>query len=158
MLIIEKVQSEADIAIFSKLKIELVQYHAKYAKDQGINDLEVEYYDYERAVENIFTRESYLLKLSNTVIGILQFEQQISDIDNCPIIYVHALYFIEQYRNIGLGIYALRFLCSTYHLRIECSCWYNIPASQTYRKIGFKELYTRYFLPTDNRFYESDQN
>ena len=158
MFTIDKVQSEADITFFAKLKVELVQYHAQYAKEQGITDLEVEYYDYEHAAANIFTRESYLLKLNNTVVGILQYEQQISEIDKSPIIYVHALYFIDKYRNVGFGIYVLKFLCRTYHIRIECSCWYDIPASQIYKKIGFKEMYTRYFLPIDNQFYESDQN
>ena len=158
MLQIQKVQSQEDIMLFSSLKIELAQYHAKYACMQGITDSEIAHYNEESVHQNIFKRESYLLKFPQKVVGILQYEQQISEIDNNPIIYVHALYFAEQYQNKGWGIYVLKHLCNTYNLRIECSCWYDIPASNTYEKIGFKRMYTRYFLPLDNRFYDSDQN
>ncbi len=158
MLKIQKVQTKQDIQIFSKLKIQLMQYHAEYAHINGIDDYKIKKYDYGCACKHVFDRDSFLLKLNNNVIGILQTEKQISEIDNQIILYVHSLYFEEKYRDKGFGIYVLKYLINTYKLRIECSCWYDIPASQLYKKIGFRNLYTRYFLPLDNRFYDSDQN
>lgn len=158
MIDFHKVQTEDDIQIFVKLKVELVQYHAKYARKRGIVDAEINEYNYEHARKHIFDRESFLLKLNNIVIGILQIEKQQSEVDNNPILYVHALYFCEKYRDKGLGIHVLKYLCNTFRLRIECLCWYGIPASNLYQKVGFENMYTRYFLPLDNRFYDSDQN
>lgn len=158
MIDFHKVQTEEDIQIFAKLKVELVQYHAEYARKRGIADAEINEYNYEHACKNIFDRESFLLKLNNMVIGILQIEKQLSEVDNNPILYVHALYFCKKYRDKGLGVHVLNYLCNTYRLRIECLCWYGIPASSLYQKIGFQNMYTRYFLPLDNRFYDSDQN
>lgn len=158
MLQIQKVQSEEDIQIFTSLKIELAKYHEQYACMQGILDSEIVHYNKESVYQNIFTRESYLLKVREKVVGILQFEKQISEIDNNPILYVHALYFSEQYQNKAWGIYVLKYLCNTYNMRIECSCWYDIPALKIYEKIGFKRMFTRYILPMDNHFYDSDQN
>lgn len=150
-----KVQTEEDIKIFADLEICLAQYHEEYARRQGINDSVEPESNYERTYKHIFIRDSFLIKLNNTVIGIMQTEIQTSEIDMEPILYVHALYFCEKYRNKGLGGYVLKFLCNTYNLRIECSCWYDIPASHVYEKIGFKKMYTRYFLPLDNQFYDS---
>lgn len=158
MLKIEKVQTMEDIKIFADFKIQLLRYHEEYALNLGIIDSEVNNYSYEDACRNIFNRESFILKLDNIAVGILQVEKQISEIDNNPILYVHSLYFSKQYRDKGFGVYVLKFLCKTYRLRIECSCWYNIPATKLYKKIGFKNLYTRFFLPFDNHFYDSDQN
>lgn len=158
MIEFQKVQTEKEIQIFAKLKIELVQYHTEYAHEHGIDDIDIKKYDYEHACEHVFSRESFLLKLHNLVIGILQIEKQQSEIDNNPILYVHALYFREEYRNKGFGVHVLKYLCNTYKLRIECLCWYDIPASNIYQKVGFKSMYTRYFLPLNNRFYDSDQN
>lgn len=158
MIKFQKVQTKEDIRIFARLKIELVKYHMEYARKHGIADMDIEKYDYEHACENVFNRESFLLKLHNVVIGILQTEKQQSEIDGNPILYVHALYFCEEYRDKGFGIYVLKYLCNTYKLRIECTCWYDIPASNLYQKVGFKNMYTRYFLPLDNCFYDSDQN
>lgn len=158
MIDFHKVQTEEDMQIFAKLKVELVQYHAEYARKRGIADAEINEYNYEHACKHIFDRESFLLKLNNMVIGILQIEKQLSEVDNNPILYVHALYFCKKYRDKGHGVHVLKYLCNTYRLRIECLCWYGIPASSLYPKIGFQNMYTRYFLPLDNRFYDSDQN
>ena len=158
MIEIQKVQTEDEIQIFANLKVQLIKYHAEYAHMQHIYDTEVSSYNYERARKHIFDRESFLIKLNNNVVGILQIEKQISEIDNEPILYVHALYFCNKYRDKGLGIFVLKYLCKTYKLRIECSCWYDIPARQLYEKLGFKTMYTRYFLPVNNHFYDSDQN
>ena len=76
MVDFHKVQTEDDIQIFAKLKVELVQYHTEYARKQGIFDTEIKEYNYEHACNHIFDRESFLLKLSNTIIGILQFEKR----------------------------------------------------------------------------------
>lgn len=153
-----RVQTEDDIQIFAKLKVELVQYHAEYVRKCGIVDTEINEYNYEHACKHIFDRESFLLKLNNMVIGILQIQKQQSEVDNNPILYVHALYFCKGYRDKGFGIHVLKHLCNTFRLRIECLCWYGIPASKLYQKVGFENMYTRYFLPLDNRFYDSDQN
>ncbi|MBQ4122633.1 GNAT family N-acetyltransferase [bacterium] len=158
MLTLKKVQSDEDIKIFAKLKLELIEYHKMYAQMAGITDFEIENYDYSSACKHINSRESYILQINTTDIGILQFDHQISDIDNANILYVHSLYICEKYRNKAFGIQVLKYLCNKYHTRIECSCWYDIPATQLYEKIGFKKMYTRYFLTTDNRFYDSDQN
>ena len=158
MLTFKKVQSDEDIKIFAELKLELIEYHKKYAQTLGIADFEIENYNYNSACKHIHSRESYILQLNAIDVGILQFEHQISDIDNTNILYVHSLYICEKYRNKTLGIQVLKYLCNTYHIRIECSCWYDIPAAQLYEKIGFNKMYTRYFLTTDNRFYDSDQN
>lgn len=158
MLKFRKVQTQEEIQVFANMKIQLSQYHAKYAYIQGIHDSVISEYDYERVCKNIFNRESFLLQLNDTTVGILQTEKQISEIDNTSILYIHALYFCEKYRDKGLGIHVLKYLCNTYKLRIECSCWYDIPAAQLYEKLGFKNMYTRYFLPMNNPFYDSDQN
>lgn len=158
MVDIKEICTKEDLLIMGSLKIELMQYHLQYALQFGIDDIELIQYDLEQALSTAESRNNFLFIRDNTPVGMAQVEEQISDVDGMPILFVHGIYIKPSARNSSIAGIFLRYLCRRYKKRIECECWYDLPASILYQKAGFKPMVTRYVLPLSNRFYGSDQN
>lgn len=158
MLSIRQVYKQEDLLILGKMKMELMRYHLEYAAQLGIDDKELLQYTLDQALSTTGERDNYLFYADDEPIGIAQVEEQISYVDNLPILFVHGIYIKPDARNQSIGGIFLRYICSKYKKRIECECWYNIPASVLYQKAGFRPIMTRYTLPLSSRFYGSDQN
>ena len=146
------------LRILAEYKLKLMKYHHRYAKELNINDEVLITYNAEKALATLSHRDSYLIYLNEKHIGYIQVEIQKSAVDNSDILFVHGIYIQDEYQNRGFALRALQFICKKYKLRIECECWYDLPAAKIYEKIGFKKIFTRYFLPTDSEYYDSDQN
>lgn len=151
-------EDENSIKILSEYKLKLMAYHKRYAMELNIHDEELRTYTKEKALATLSKRDSYLILLNGNPIGYIQVEMQKSAMDNADILFVHGVYIQEEYQNRGFAMRALQFICNKYKLRIECECWYNLPAAKIYEKMGFKKIVTRYFLPTASKYYDSDQN
>lgn len=158
MLSIKQIYSEEDMLVLGKLKMELMRYHLEYAEQFGISDHELLQYTLEQALSTASSRDNFLFFMNDEPIGMAQVEEQISSVDSNPILFVHSMYIKPDTRNRSIGGIFLRRLCKKYKKRIECECWYNIPASELYIKAGFQPLVTRYILPQSSRFYGSAQN
>ena len=112
-----------------------------------IQDQKIENYSYYDAVAHINERENFLIGLNQkTYIGIIQYQNLVSEIDFQNFIFIHSLYLLPQYQNVGLGAVILSKLQNKYKCRIECEAWYNIPASKLYEKAGFQKMYTHFFI------------
>ncbi len=146
-----------ELLLFGTLKMELMQYHKNYAESFGIHDMELEEYTLERALNNAEQRDSYLIYRNHRLAGMVQVSEVISDVDQTEILFVHSLYLKELYRNCGIGGLLLRYLCRKYKKRIECECWYDLPAGRVYQRAGFRSMMTRFVLPLNSPFYGSDQ-
>ncbi len=151
-------EDEDGIKILCDYKLKLMAYHLRYATDLNIDDGELKTYTKEKALSTLSKRDSFLILLNGNHIGYIQVEKQKSTLDNADILFVHGIYIREEYQNRGFAMPALQFIRNKYKLRIECECWYNLPAAKIYEKIGFKKIVTRYFLPIDCKNYDSDQN
>lgn len=151
-------EDDALVKILSEYKLKLMAYHNQYAMELNIDDTELREYTKEKALATLSKRDSYLILLNGNHIGYIQVEKQKSAVDNADILFVHGIYIQEEYQNCGFAMKALQFICKKYKLRIECECWYGLPAAKIYEKMGFKKIVTRYFLSTDNKYYDSDQN
>lgn len=158
MLRIKQVYDQEDILALGNLKMELMQYHLEYAAKIGINDKELLQYTLEQALSTALSRDNFLFLADGEIVGMAQVEEQVSAVDNSPILFVHGIYIRPNARHHNFGGFFLRYLCRRYKKRIECECWYGLPASTLYEKAGFRPILTRYMLPTSNRFYGSDQN
>lgn len=158
MLRIKQIYDGTDLLVLGTLKLELMQYHLEYAAKIGISDKELLQYTLEQALATASSRDSFLLLEDNATIGMAQVEEQISDVDENPILFVHGVYIRPGARQNGIGKAFFQYLCRRYKKRIECECWYGLPASALYEKAGFKPMLTRYVLPISNRLYGSDQN
>ena len=87
------------------------------------------------------------MKRNDLRFGILQIEVKTSNVDMQRIIYIHSLYLTPEYQNVGFGKSILSFIHKQYsNMRIECECWYGIPASNMFERIGFKPMYIHYYL------------
>lgn len=158
MLRIKQVYDQEDILALGNLKMELMQYHLEYAAKIGINDKELLQYTLEQALSTAQSRDNFLFLEGDKTVGMAQVEEQVSAVDDSPILFVHGIYISPNARHYNLGGFFLRYLCRRYKKRIECECWYGLPASTLYEKAGFRPMLTRYVLPTSSRFYGSDQN
>lgn len=128
-------------------KHKLMEYHRQFAEQSGIVDDELKNYSDSRALETLSERDSYLILLDDDVIGYIQTEIKKSIVGNDNVLFIHGLYIDEPYRNHSYGITACKLLYEKYGIGIECECWYNLPASKIYEKIGFKNIVTHYYLP-----------
>lgn len=158
MFEIREAHTRDDLLTVGRLKIELMRYHIEYAEKMGIHDYEISEYSMEQALSTASSRDSYLFLRNNAAVGMAQVEEQISQEDQSPILFVHCIYIMHGARNQSIGGVFLRYLTRKYHKRIECECWYGIPATALYEKAGFQPMMTRYVLPMSSRFYGSDQN
>lgn len=158
MLHIKQVYDQEDILTLGKLKMELMQYHLEYAAKIGINDKELLQYSLEQALSTAPSRDNFIFLADDEVVGMAQVEEQISTVDDNPILFVHGIYIRPNARHYSIGGIFLRYLCRRYKKRIECECWYGLPASVLYEKAGFRPMLTRYILPVSSRFYGSAQN
>lgn len=158
MLYYRQVYDNKDLLALGNLKVELMQYHLEYAAKIGIDDKELLHYSLEQALSTVATRDNYIFVLDNEVIGMSQVEEKVSAVDEKPILFVHGIYIRPGTQHEGIGGFFLRYLCRKYKKRIECECWYGLPASALYEKAGFKPMLTRYVLPMSSHFYGSDQN
>lgn len=158
MLHIKQVYDKEDLLILGNLKMDLMQYHLKYAIQIGINDKELLQYTLEQSLSTTPLRDNFIFLEDGEIVGMAQVEEQISAVDDTPILFVHSIYIRPDVRHVGIGGGFLRYLCRRYKKRIECECWYGIPASTLYEKAGFKPMVTRYVLPVSSAFYGSDQN
>lgn len=158
MIKFHEVGTENEWDIFANLKIELMKYHLEFAKKFELLDQELLNYSKEQALSTAQHRISILFYLDSTPVGMAQMEDQVSEIDNTPILFIHSMYIIPAAHNKGIGGFFLRHIAHKYQKRIECECWYDLPACELYRRAGFLPLVTRYALPLSSRYYGSDQN
>ena len=158
MLYIKQVYDQEDVLALGNLKMDLMQYHLEYATRIGIKDKELLQYTLEQALYTVSSRDNFLFLVDGEIVGMAQVEEQVSAVDDSPILFVHGIYIRPNARQYSIGGFFLRYLCRRYKKRIECECWYGLPASTLYEKAGFKPILTRYVLPPSSRFYGSDQN
>lgn len=158
MLHIKQIYDQEDLLALGKLKMELMQYHLEYSTQIGVNDKELLQYTLEQALSTAPSRDNFIFLVNGEIVGMAQVEEQISAVDDSLILFVHGIYIRPNARHYGIGAIFLRYLCRRYKKRVECECWYGLPASTFYKKAGFKPMVTRYVLPTSSRFYGSDQN
>ena len=144
MLYIKQVYDQKELLALGNLKMDLMQYHLDYAAQIGINDKELLQYTLEQAMSTAPSRDNYIFLVDGEMVGMAQVEEQVSTVDDSPILFVHGVYIKPNARH--------------HRKRIECECWYGIPASAIYEQAGFKPMVTRYVLPVSSRFYGSDQN
>jgi ribosomal protein S18 acetylase RimI-like enzyme len=132
--------------MFGLLIVELMKCHIPYAKLNSINDIEISKYTLEQALLTLENKNNYLIYHDNNIAGILQVEEKLSHVDGKPIVYIHSLYIVPDYQNAGLGVCIRKFIHKQYNnLRVECECWYNLPAGAMLEKIGFKPMYIHYY-------------
>lgn len=158
MLRIKQIYDGTDLLVLGTLKLELMQYHLEYAAKIGISDKELLQYTLEQALSTASSRDNFIFLADGEIVGMAQVEGQVSAVDDSSILFVHNIYIRPNARHYGIGGFFLRYLCRRYKKRIECECWYGLPASALYEKAGFKPMLTRYVLPASSRFYGSDQN
>lgn len=158
MLRIKQVHDQEEFLVLGSLKLDLMQYHLEYASQIGINDKELLRYTLEQALSTAMLRDNFIFLLDDKIIGMAQVEEQVSTVDDSSILFVHGIYIMPHARHLNIGERFLRYLCRRYKKRVECECWYGIPATTFYEKAGFKPMVTRYMLPLSSRFYGSDQN
>lgn len=158
MLYIKQVYDQKELLALGNLKMDLMQYHLDYAAQIGISDKELLQYTLEQAMSTAPSRDNYIFLVDGEMVGMAQVEEQVSTVDDSPILFVHGVYIKPNARHNSIGGIFLRYLCRRYKKRIECECWYGIPASAIYEQAGFKPMVTRYVLPVSSRFYGSDQN
>lgn len=72
---LKEVNSDKDIEVFGKYKVELIKYPKQYAKKLGLFDSVVDNYSYEDAIRHI-NEEGYsqfLIQLDNETVGIMEY-------------------------------------------------------------------------------------
>ncbi len=147
MIVLSPLLSKTEEEMFLRAKVQLIQYHYCYALACGIDDSEIRDYDLLSARNSMIGRENFLVKLDNIPVGMVQYQITKSALDDANIVFVHSLYIFDDFQNKGIAYWLLRQLFLMYaNHRIECECWYNIPAEVQYEKIGFRTLYSRLFI------------
>lgn len=153
-----EVHTEQERDIFADLKVALMKYHMEFADKLGISDDELINYTKVQALSTFQQRINVLFYSGDMPVGMAQMEEQISDIDNMPILFINSMYIIPEVHNKGIGGIFLKYIGRKYKKRIECECWYELPVGELYQRAGFRPIKTRYMLPLGNRYYGSDQN
>ncbi|WP_312814271.1 GNAT family N-acetyltransferase [Sedimentibacter sp.] len=153
-----EVEKEEDLALLGEMKLELMRYHLSFAEKLGIADYELLNYTKEQALSTSSQRTSILFYCENELIGMSQVQEQVSEVDNCPILFIYSIYIKPSVQNQGVGNQFLHYLANKYRKRIECECWYDMPSKGFYKHVGFRPMMTRYILPTTSSYYGSDQN
>jgi ribosomal protein S18 acetylase RimI-like enzyme len=143
------IENEEEKNIFIELKLKEIKYHLKYAEALGLDDQFVKKFSKKKALKNYGKNGYYqlLLVYINNIVGIIEFKECISEIDNLPYIFLENIYIDEGYRKHGLGKKAIIYLREKYNRRIELEAWYGIPATKLYEELGMKTIKTRYMLP-----------
>lgn len=145
---LQNVSSDDEIKEFGKMKVKLIKYHQQFAKKLGLVDCVVDNYSYEDAIRYIGKKDYYQFLIRNDKdgnIGILEYQITESDIDKNKVIYIKDLYIDEKYRGNGIATEVINELKNKGY-RIELECWYEMPANNLYKKLGMKEIKTRYML------------
>lgn len=144
---LKKLNSNNDIEIFGKYKVELIKFHQQYAKKLGLFDTVVDNYSYDTAIRHINEEGYYqfLIQVENTPVGIIEYQITTSDIDKKEILYIKDLYIDNNFRGKGIGKKVIKLL-KELNYRIELECWYEIPANNLYKSLGMHEIKTRYML------------
>lgn len=86
MLSIRQVYKQEDLLILGKMKMELTRYHLEYAAQLGIDDKELLQHTLDQALSTTGERDNYLFYADDEPIGMAQVEEQISYVDNLPIL------------------------------------------------------------------------
>ena len=143
---LKKLSSKSDIDLFAKYKVELIKSHQQYAEKIGLIDQKVNDYDEKDAIRHMGKSNDYqfIIVYNNHGVGILEYNIETSEIDGLKIIYLKNIFIDNKYRNLGIGSDVLLELRRQTNLRIELECWYGMPANDLYKKLGMKELKTRY--------------
>lgn len=141
------VKSELDIATFAKLKTEMVHYHKQFADSSNIKDTETLKYTEEDSISHL-NDENYflfLIKFNKKFVGILEYKNSISDIKDESIVYVNSIYILEKYQGNQIGKNIIEYLKERFGT-VELKVYYNLPAKEFYKHLGFKEVYSKLVL------------
>lgn len=125
--------------IFAEMKLKEMEFHIKYAKKIGINDIYCKSYTLEQAMKSKNKYDTYIIK--NSTDNILGFVQ-LSNFDKVNTgngVYINNLYVREQYRGKGVATDVLNYLSSKFN-EVMFEAYYNIPGNKLYQKLGFKEI------------------
>lgn len=146
-IVLKPVESLQDIDAFGNFKVDLVKYHQQFAENIGIRDMSVARYTFNKATKWLGKPGSFqfIIMLGDKQIGILEYLIRESEIDEKDIIYLRSLYIIEEYRGRGYGTALINYVKSLGY-RVEVECWYGMPANNLYKRLGAKEIKTRYIL------------
>lgn len=144
---LKEVQSNNEIEQFGKYKVDLIKEHQYYANKLGLHDMVVDKYNLEDALRHIAEKDYYqfLIVKDDLNIGIVEYQIMKSEIDGVEILYLKDIYINKNFRGIGLGRKVLNEL-KKLNYRIELECWYDMPANNFYKSVGFKELKARYMI------------
>ena len=140
-------ENQEEIKEFGKYKVELIKEHQYYANNINLYDMVVDDYNINDALRHIGKKNYYQFLIINDKqsIGILEYKIENSEIDDKEILYLKDIYIKKEFKNKGIGKKVLSEL-KKLNYRIELECWYNMPANNFYKTMGFKELKTRYML------------
>jgi len=158
MLEFREIHTSDELGILGDMKLSLMNYHKGFAEKCGIADVELSGYSLEQALCTADVRISFLFYLDDVPVGMSQVQEQISNVDKESILFVHSIYIESSAQHQNIGAQFLKYLCHRFKKRIECECWYDIPAGKIYERLGFFPMVTRFVLPLTSHFYGSDQN
>ena len=133
---------------FSELKITLINYHAPFAEKLGFIDSAAANYGRKEVIDyfNNNDYDRFLIKKDNTTLGIIEYYLKQSEIDeDKQCLYIDNLYIKDLYRGYGYSRDLIRRLKKQYG-HLELTCYYDLPANDVYKQIGFKKLCTTYFF------------
>ena len=143
---LRKVETKDDIDLFANYKLDLIKSHESYAQEIGLIDNKVNSYTKEDAIRNINKEDFYqfIINFNNIDIGFIEYNIEISDIDLEKIIYIKNIFIDNNYSNMGIGTMVLNKLKVKLNYIIDLECWYGMPANELYKKLGMKQIKTRY--------------
>ncbi len=143
---LRKVETKDDIDLFANYKLDLIKSHEYYAEKLELVDKKVNSYSKEDAIRNIGKEDFYqfIINYNNIDVGFIEYDIEISDIDSKEIVYIKNMFINNDYRHVGIGTEVLNNLKENTKSRIELECWYDMPANELYKKLGMKQIKTRY--------------
>lgn len=141
--------SEYTKQLFKSMVLELVKYHGEYADKAGIQDDVVSGYTLDKAGRHLgqLGYYNYIIDKGGVYVGIVQVEPIISEFNSKPALIIYKIYITKLAQNTGVFQDTLEVLKQYFPdiKSIELDCWYNLPAEEVYKHLGFKSAYTHYF-------------
>lgn len=133
---------------YTEKAVELLKYHKGYAEILGINDKVVDAYTKEDAKKHFNDNNfrHYIIVNGGKNIGILQINLIKSDIDDEECIHISKIWSDGSYKGVLRGVIGILRNKFKEVKSIELECWYNLPANEVYKHIGFKSYCTLYRL------------
>ena len=142
-------ESESNKQLFKSMVLELVKYHKEFADRAEIPDSIIDNYTLESAGKhfNESGYYNYIIEKCGIYVGIVQLELIKSTFNGLPALVFHKVYITKLAQGTGAFSDVVELIHKMFpdiH-SIELDCWYNLPAQEIYKHLGFKEAYRHYF-------------